>query len=81
MNSLNIARINELARKQKSVGLTEAEKEEQAKLRQEYIKAIRADIKSSLDNVTMVNKDGSTSSLKEEHDKRMEGRNKNNSLN
>ena len=70
MDSLNINRINELARKQRTVGLTDEEKTEQAKLRENYIKAIRADIQSSLDNVTMVNKDGSTSSLKEEHELR-----------
>lgn len=70
MDSLNINRINELARKQRTVGLTDEEKAEQAKLRENYIKAIRADIQSSLDNVTMVNKDGSTSSLKEEHELR-----------
>lgn len=71
MDSKTIARINELAHKSKSVGLTDAEKAEQAKLRAEYIAAIRANIKSSLDNVTMVNADGSHSSLKEEHEKRM----------
>lgn len=76
MNSLNIKRINELAKKQKTVGLTPEEEEEQAKLRADYIKAIRADIKSSLDNVTLVNKDGSTSSLKEEHEQRMAEREK-----
>ena len=36
-----IKRINELAKKSKEQGLTEEEKAEQAKLRQEYIKKFR----------------------------------------
>ncbi|MEJ1715123.1 DUF896 domain-containing protein, partial [Escherichia coli] len=37
MNEKKIQRINELARKKKTVGLTGAEKVEQAELRKEYI--------------------------------------------
>ena len=39
--NINIDRINELYRKSQSVGLTEEEKEEQAYLRSEYIKAMK----------------------------------------
>ena len=41
MDSTKIDRINTLANKQKSVGLTEEEKIEQAELRKEYIESIR----------------------------------------
>ena len=40
MNQEKINRINELARKSKSQGLTPAEKEEQKKLRTEYVATI-----------------------------------------
>ena len=45
---MNVERINELAKKSKTVGLTEAEKEEQAKLRKEYLDAIRRNIVAQL---------------------------------
>lgn len=44
-----IARINELARKQKGGALTEAEKDEQAKLRRLYIDHIKGQVKAALD--------------------------------
>ncbi len=60
-----IARINELAHKSKGEGLTEAEKAEQKELRQAYIDAIRGNIRSQLDNVDVVNPDGSIENLGE----------------
>lgn len=47
---VNVQRINELAKKAKTVGLTQEEKEEQAKLRQEYLAAIRINMISQLGN-------------------------------
>ena len=45
-----IARINELAAKQKTdEGLTDEEKAEQKELRQQYLKAIRENVKSQLE--------------------------------
>ena len=41
MEKKKIDRISELSRKQRTIGLTEEEKAEQAQLRQEYIQAIR----------------------------------------
>ena len=41
MNNEKIDRINTLAHKAKSVGLTEEEKKEQAELRKEYLAAVR----------------------------------------
>ena len=54
-----IARINALAHKSKAGGLTEAEKEEQEKLRKEYIAAVRANLRSQLARIDIVNPDGS----------------------
>ena len=51
---INVERINELARKQKTGGLTEEEKEERFKLRQEYRKAFIEDLKQSLNNIEFV---------------------------
>lgn len=49
-----VDKINAFARKSKTVGLSEAEKEEQQKLRQEYIKAFRANFKQQLENIEFV---------------------------
>ena len=56
-------RINELYHKQKGVGLTEEEKEEQAKLRRDYIDSVRANLKGQLDNINIQEKDGSITNL------------------
>lgn len=69
MTDEKIARINELYHKSKSEGLTSDEKIEQAKLRQEYIQAIRADLQSTLDNVSVLNPDGTVTELKKKHGK------------
>ena len=45
-----IARINELAAKNKTVGLTEEELEERAKLRRMYIDNVTGNLKGQLDN-------------------------------
>ena len=58
-----IKRINELYHKQKGVGLTEEEKEEQAKLRRDYIDSVRANLKGQLDNIIIQEKDGSITNL------------------
>ena len=50
-------RINELARKAKTVGLTEKEKEEQTLLRQEFLIKFRANFKAQLDNIDIVAQD------------------------
>lgn len=58
-----IARINELYHKSKAEGLTDAEKEEQAALRLEYIQNVRANLRGQLNNIDIVNKDGSIENL------------------
>ncbi|MCF8009804.1 MAG: DUF896 domain-containing protein [Clostridiales bacterium] len=45
-----IQRINYLSRKQRSEGLTPGEKNEQDKLRQDYLKCIRKQITDTLDD-------------------------------
>ncbi len=63
-----IARINELAHKQKSPeGLTPEEKDEQAKLRRQYIDSIKANVKAQLNNIDIVEKDGSITNLGEKY--------------
>ncbi|MCD7033666.1 DUF896 domain-containing protein [Metabacillus sp. GX 13764] len=53
-----VNRINLLAKKSKSEGLTEAEKAEQKKLREEYLKAFRGSMKNTLKNVTVIDPEG-----------------------
>lgn len=67
MTELNIDRINELAKKSKTVGLTEAEKEEQQKLRQAYIQAFRRNLRSQLNNIDIQEADGSITNLGEKY--------------
>ena len=70
MNEEKIKRINELARKSKAEGLTVWEQEEQARLRREYIEAIRANLRGQLDNIDVREKDGSITNLGEKYGKR-----------
>lgn len=49
-----IARINELARKKRSEGLTEEELAEQAKLRRIYLDTIRSRVEATLQNIEFV---------------------------
>lgn len=58
MTQEKINRINELARKKKSVGLTDAELKEQAILRREYIDGFKASLVSQLENTYIVEPDG-----------------------
>ena len=64
MEKWKIDRINELARKKKTVGLTEAEVAEQATLRREYLDGFRANMKDILDNTMIQRPDGSKMPLK-----------------
>lgn len=70
MEQKKIDRINELARKAKTTGLSEEEKAEQAKLRQEYIAVIRMNLRTQLDNIDIQEKDGSITNLGEKYGKK-----------
>lgn len=63
MKQEDIDRINVLYHKQQAVGLTEEEKEEQARLRKAYIEAIRANMRGTLNNISIREKDGSITDL------------------
>ena len=67
MDKTKIDRINTLAHKAKSVGLTEEEKKEQAELRQEYLAAVRQNLKAQLNNIDVKEKDGSVTNLGEKY--------------
>ncbi len=56
-------RINELARKQKTVGLTEEEKAEQKKLRNEFRAIFRANFAMQLDNTVFERPDGTKTTM------------------
>ena len=57
MTDAKIKRINELAKKAKTEKLSEAELKEQQQLRREYIDEIKADLRSQLQNIEIVDKD------------------------
>lgn len=59
MEHEQIERINELARKKKTVGLTAAEAEEQAQLRAQYLREFRANMEATLQAVRVEQEDGS----------------------
>lgn len=63
MDNIKIDRINTLAHKQKSAGLTEEEKKEQAELRKEYLEAVKENLRQSLNNVSIKEADGSITDL------------------
>lgn len=53
-----IQRINELARKAKAQGLTPEEAQEQKRLRQEYLDSVRKNLVSQLENMSILEPDG-----------------------
>ena len=59
----DIDRINELARKSKTEGLTDEEKAEQKELRIKYINGFKASLESQLQGITVVEPDGSKHKL------------------
>ena len=64
MEKEKIARINELAKKRKTVGLTEEEQAEQAALRAEYLTGFRESLKDLLDHTLIQEPDGTRHALR-----------------
>ena len=67
MTQEKIQRINELYRKSQAEGLSEAEKKEQDLLRKEYIANVKKNLRNQLNNIDMVNDDGSVENLGEKY--------------
>lgn len=65
MDEKKIARINELYHKSKAEGLTEDEAKEQQILRREYIDSFKRNLRSQLDNISILEPDGSITDLGE----------------
>ncbi|BEI60499.1 hypothetical protein Blut17040_15280 [Blautia luti] len=67
MEAEKIDRINVLAHKAKSVGLTEEEKKERELLRKEYLASVRMNLRSQLDNIDVKMDDGTIVNLGEKY--------------
>ena len=70
MEQSKLDRINELARKSKSEGLSDEEKEEQAKLRAEYVAAYKASLVAALENTYIVDEKGNKKKVTKKPDKK-----------
>ena len=73
MDEAKITRINELYRKSKAEGLTQQELKEQTALRQEYLEAIRGNLRGQLNNIDILGHDGKIVNLGEKYGKRNKG--------
>ena len=65
MKKEDIDRINELARKAKTVGLTPEENEERAVLLRAYIDSVVGDLRQQLDNTYIVDSKGNKRKLRQ----------------
>lgn len=63
MTDEKLKRINFLARKSREEGLNEEEKAEQTTLRREYVNSVVGNLKSQLDNTTVLYPDGKVEKL------------------
>lgn len=65
MEQKKIDRISELSRKQRSVGLSEEERQEQAQLRAEYLRAVKSNLRATLDRAYVMDENGRPKKLKQ----------------
>ena len=72
MDGQKIKRINELYRKSKAEGLTEAELKEQKLLRAEYLEAVKQNLRRQLNNIDIEEKDGTVINLGEKYGRKDE---------
>jgi uncharacterized protein YnzC (UPF0291/DUF896 family) len=63
MEDSKLTRINELYKKSQETGLTSEEKEEQVKLRSEYIQSVRNNLRGTLNQISLLNPDGTVTEL------------------
>ena len=70
MDKKMLDRINELAKKKKTAGLTDEEQAEQKKLYKIYLGEIRRQFSSTLDNVSVEEQDGTVVPFKEAFNKK-----------
>ena len=63
MEQNKLDRINELYKKQKEVGLTETEKEEQAILRKEYVALVSKNFRGTLGTIKIQDEQGNIKPL------------------
>ncbi|MBQ9618424.1 MAG: DUF896 domain-containing protein [Oscillibacter sp.] len=68
MEQAKIDRINELARKAKAGPLSDDEQRERARLRREYLDAVTGSLQRQLDNLVIVDEDGSRHTLRKKGD-------------
>ena len=67
MDQSVLDRINALYHKSQQEGLTDAEKQEQARLRKQYVAAVMSNFESQLNNIDIQNEDGSIENLGEKY--------------
>lgn len=67
MEQEKIDRINALYKKSKAEGLTQEERKEQTVLRGEYIAAIRSNLRGQLNQISILETDGSVTDLGEKY--------------
>lgn len=58
MSKEKLSRINDLAKKSKAEGLSNEEKQEQAKLREEYLQNIRKSFTNQITTMTVIDPEG-----------------------
>lgn len=58
VSNMQLNRINELAKKAKSTGLNEQEKQEQKELREAYLKEFRESFKEQIEHTTVIDPEG-----------------------
>lgn len=63
MDDIRLARINELYKKSQADGLSEEEKMEQAELRSAYIQDVRNNLRGTLNQISLLNPDGTVTEL------------------
>lgn len=68
MTADKIERLNELAWKQKTEGLTEEEVAERVELREDYLASVRASLQAHLENTYIVDENGEKQKLKKKEE-------------